>query len=126
MSRTLVRRTARLDARSSDAHQIVMIIRRSVGGRIFGAVIGSDVVDRRADQAEDAVERAKVAALARSAPSVPRASVARAGTAMRILERRLAPWEDVLPPKPRQPACMPSESASAAPAEDRMDYRQTT
>lgn len=67
MSRTLERRTARLEAHRSNANQIAMIIRRIVGRQIFRAVIGDDVVDRRADEAEDAfVERAKVEALART------------------------------------------------------------
>ena len=67
MRRTLERRTARLEAHRSNANQIAMIIRRIVGRQIFRAVIGDDVVDRRADEAEDAfVERAKVEARART------------------------------------------------------------
>ncbi|MBN8452717.1 hypothetical protein [Accumulibacter sp.] len=67
MSRTLERRTARLEARRSNVNQIAIIVRRFVGRQIFRAVIGDDVVDRRADDAEDDfVERAKVEALART------------------------------------------------------------
>ncbi|MBL8400436.1 hypothetical protein [Accumulibacter sp.] len=64
MSRTLERRTARLEAQRSNVNQIAIIIRRIIGREIFRAVIGDDVVDRRGDEAEDAfVERAKVEAL---------------------------------------------------------------
>ncbi|QKS27734.1 MAG: hypothetical protein FAZ92_02670 [Accumulibacter sp.] len=67
MSRTLERRTARLEAHHSNADEIALIIRRIVGRPVFRAVIGDDVVDRRADEAEDDfVERAKVEALART------------------------------------------------------------
>ena len=64
---TLERRTAKLEASRPDANQIAIIIRRIVGRPVFRAVIGDDVVDRRADEAEDDfVERAKVEALART------------------------------------------------------------
>ncbi|TLD44721.1 MAG: hypothetical protein FAZ92_03015 [Accumulibacter sp.] len=67
MSRTLERRTARLEANHSNADEIALIIRRIVGRPVFRAVIGDDVVDRRSDEAEDDfVERAKVEALART------------------------------------------------------------
>ena len=75
MSRTLERRTARLEAQRSNVNQIAIIIRRIIGREIFRAVIGDDVVARRGDdvvarrgdEAEDTfVERAKVEALART------------------------------------------------------------
>jgi len=67
MSRTLERRAARLEANHSNADEIALIIRRIVGRPVFRAVIGDDVVDRRANEAEDDfVERAKVEALART------------------------------------------------------------
>ncbi|MCM8578329.1 hypothetical protein [Accumulibacter sp.] len=67
MSRTLERRTARLEAQRSNVNQIAIIIRRIIGREIFRAVIGDDVVDRRGDEAEDAfVGRAKVEALTRT------------------------------------------------------------
>lgn len=67
MSRTLERRTARLEARRSNVNQIAIIIRRIVGRQIFRAVIGDDVVDRRVDEAgDDFMERAKIEALART------------------------------------------------------------
>ena len=67
MSRSLERRTARLEAHNSNADEIALIVRRIVGRPAFRAVIGDDVVDRRADEAEDDfVERAKVEALART------------------------------------------------------------
>jgi hypothetical protein len=49
-----------------DANQIDIIIRRVIGGNeVVRAVIGDTVVDRRADEAEDAfMERSKVEALA--------------------------------------------------------------
>lgn len=65
LSRTLERRTAKLQAHRSDANQNAIIIRRIVGREIFRAVIGDDVVGRRADEAEDDfVERSKAEALA--------------------------------------------------------------
>ena len=62
---TLERRTAKLEASRPDANQIDIIIRRIVGNEIARAIIGDTVVDRRADEAEDAfMERSKVEALA--------------------------------------------------------------
>jgi hypothetical protein len=67
VSRSLERRTARLEAHNSNADEIALIVRRIFGRPVFRAVIGDDVVDRRADEAEDDfVERAKVEALART------------------------------------------------------------
>ena len=67
MSRTLERRTARLEAHHSNADEIALIFRRSVGCQVVRALIGDDVVDRRSDEAEDDfAERAKVEALART------------------------------------------------------------
>lgn len=67
MSRTLERRTARLEAHHSNADEIALIIRRIVGCQVVRALIGDDVVDRRSDEAEDDfAERAKVEALART------------------------------------------------------------
>ena len=71
MSTALERRTAKLEqAAHPGANQIDIIIRRvigTVGDEIVRAVIGDHVVDRHADEAEDAfVERAKVEALTRT------------------------------------------------------------
>ena len=67
MSRTLERRTTRLEAHHSNADEIALIFRRSVGCQVVRALIGDDVVDRRSDEAEDDfAERAKVEALART------------------------------------------------------------
>ena len=67
MSRTLERRTARLEAHHSNADEIALIIRRIVGCQVVRALIGDDVVDRRSDEAEDDfAERAKVEALTRT------------------------------------------------------------
>ena len=67
MSRTLERRTARLEAHHSNADEIALIIRRIVGCQVVRALIGDDVVDRRSDEAEyDFVERAKGEAVART------------------------------------------------------------
>lgn len=62
---TLERRTAKLEASRPDANQIDIIIRRIVGNEIARAIIGDTVVDRRADEAEDAfMQRSKGEALA--------------------------------------------------------------
>jgi hypothetical protein len=62
---TLERRTAKLEASRPDANQIAIIIRRIAGNEVVRAVIGDKVIDRRADEAEDAfMERSKVEALA--------------------------------------------------------------
>ena len=67
MSRTLERRTARLEAHHSNADEIALIIRRIVGCQVVRALIGDDVVGGRSDEAEDDfAERAKVEALART------------------------------------------------------------
>ena len=67
MSRTLERRTARLEAHHSNADEIALIFRRSVGCQVVRALIGDDVVGGRSDEAEDDfAERAKVEALART------------------------------------------------------------
>jgi hypothetical protein len=64
----LERRTAKLEQARPDANQIAIIIRRIIGidgNEVLRAVIGDKVVDRRADEAEDAfIERAKAEALA--------------------------------------------------------------
>jgi hypothetical protein len=53
-----------------DANQVAIIIRRiigTVGDEVVRAISGDQVVDRRADEAEDAfIERAKAEALART------------------------------------------------------------
>ena len=65
MSTALKRRTAKLEASRPDANQIDIIVRRIVGSEVVRAVIGDTVVERRADEAEDAfVERTKAEALA--------------------------------------------------------------
>ncbi len=65
---TLERRTAKLEASRPDANQIAIIVRRVIGtasDETVRAVIGDTVVDRRADEPEDAfMERSKVEALA--------------------------------------------------------------
>jgi hypothetical protein len=71
MSTALERRTAKLEqAAHPGANQIDIIIRRvigTVGDEIVRAVIGDHVVDRHADEDEDAfVERSKAEALART------------------------------------------------------------
>jgi len=61
MSTALERRTAKLEqAAHPGANQIDIIIRRvigTVGDEIVRAVIGDHVVDRHADEAEDACEK---------------------------------------------------------------------
>ena len=71
MSTALERRTAKLEqAAHPGANEIDIIIRRvigTVGDESVRAVIGDHVVDRHADEAEDAfVERAKIEALTRT------------------------------------------------------------
>lgn len=61
----LERRMAKLEASRPDANQIDIIVRRTVPGEVVRAAIGDKVIDRRADEAEDAfIERAKAEALA--------------------------------------------------------------
>jgi hypothetical protein len=64
----LERRTAKLEqAAHPDANQVDIIIRRIVGNEAVRAIFGDKVVDRRADEAEDAfIERSKAEALART------------------------------------------------------------
>jgi hypothetical protein len=64
----LERRTAKLEqAAHPDANQVDIIIRRIVGNEAVRAIFGDKVVDRRADEAEDAfIERSKAGALART------------------------------------------------------------
>ncbi|MEF8718240.1 MAG: hypothetical protein V5B44_11095 [Candidatus Accumulibacter necessarius] len=64
----LERRTAKLEqAAHPDANQVDIIIRRIVGNEVVRAIFGDKVVDRRADEAEDAfIERSKAEALART------------------------------------------------------------
>jgi hypothetical protein len=66
----LERRTAKLEqAAHPDANQVAIIIRRIIGNgdEVVRAIIGDKVVDRRADEAEDAfIERSKAEALART------------------------------------------------------------
>ena len=68
MSTTLERRMAKLEASRPDANQIDIIIHRIIdtfGDEVVRAVIGDIVIDRRADEAEDAfIERSKAEALA--------------------------------------------------------------
>jgi len=66
MSAALERRTAKLEqAAHPDADQVDIIVRRIVGSEVVRAVIGDIVIDRRADEAEDAfIERSKAEALA--------------------------------------------------------------
>ncbi len=66
---TLERRMAKLEqAAHPDANQIDIIIRRIIapnGDEVVRAVSGDQIVDRRADEDEDAfIERSKVEALA--------------------------------------------------------------
>ncbi len=67
---SLERRTAKLEASRPDTNQVAIIIRRIIGtdrDEVVRAVSGDQIVDRRADEAEDDfVERAKVEALART------------------------------------------------------------
>jgi hypothetical protein len=65
----LERRMAQAGGVPPDANQVAIIIRRIIGNgdEVVRAIFGDKVVDRRADEDEDAfIERAKAEALART------------------------------------------------------------
>jgi hypothetical protein len=64
---SLERRMLKLEASRPNANQVAIIIRRIVGNEAVRAIFGDKVVDRRADEDEDAfIERSKAEALART------------------------------------------------------------
>jgi hypothetical protein len=66
----LERRMLKLEASRPNANQVAIIIRRIIdpnGDEVVSAIFGDKVVDRRAEEDEDAfIERSKVEALART------------------------------------------------------------